>query len=352
MPSKLYNNATLAEQERKRKLGVEVEPQKPSPQAANRASYDDEPSADQLLREAHGSLDRANTLSSLMDTESLQGLEGKLAGLKRTPHGTARQITDALEAMTGPAALASFVPGPQQPIAAAIGGAGIGLSGLRKAIMPEPDESRGWGAAEAAMGLLPGLKSLKRLVRPAQAAEEALTGGASLASKELPYRMGEPTGVHNFPPPRAPEVPTPKSPWERPSFESPAKPAPSYTEPPPEPELSPGELFRQSQEQFGGIDPEVLATMPEGRAMQEISHSGAQAYMNSQYAKNHPIAREILGEAVNPANTDLPASWQKLLQQEPDAKLAKLSSAARKTRTSRARKVEPNPQQSFKFGTP
>ena len=91
-PSNLYNNKSLAAQEAKRKLSVEVE----EPTTPYVDPYADEPTADQLLKDAHGSLDRASALEAIYDTSGISSIEDRMAQLSATKdsRGTLRKVFD------------------------------------------------------------------------------------------------------------------------------------------------------------------------------------------------------------------------------------------------------------------
>lgn len=218
MPSPLYNNATLAEAEKRRRFTTTVLPSR-----ENATPFDDElpltlaPVQQDPLEAAQRYLARAPDLSGVAS------LPDQLAALSRPSHGVARQLTDALTQISQPAMLASLVPSPIQPVAAGITAGTLGLSGLRKLLMPEEDESRVGGAIEAGLGLLPGLGTLRKLhkarlasrqvdpeaavvretVKSARAFQQ---GGASRA--QAAQRAGWPLGKSRSAPSMPASVPT------------------------------------------------------------------------------------------------------------------------------------------------
>ena len=155
MPAPRYTNRDLARFQRK-PLGIRVEE---DPRATATPGFTDEPSADQLLAEARGSLGRADALGRENDTRSLLSIPGRLASLslRNERPSMLRQGTDVLDTaagVTGTAALPlAFTPG-MQPLAAGLGAAAgvLGLPGAaRRMIAPDEDESRLSGAAQAAL---------------------------------------------------------------------------------------------------------------------------------------------------------------------------------------------------------
>ena len=122
MPAPRYTNRDLARFQRK-PLGIRVEE---DPRATATPGFTDEPSADQLLAEARGSLGRADALGRENDTRSLLSIPGRLASLslRNERPSMLRQGTDVLDTaagVTGTAALPlAFTPG-MQPLAAGLG---------------------------------------------------------------------------------------------------------------------------------------------------------------------------------------------------------------------------------------
>ena len=155
MPAPRYTNRDLARFQRK-PLGIRVEE---DPRAVATPDFTDEPSADQLLAEARGSLGRADTLGRENDTRSLLSIPGRLASLSLRDQRPSllRQGTDVLDTAAGVTGLAALptalVPGAQ-PLAAGLAtlGGALGLPGAaRRMIAPDEDESRLGGAAQAAL---------------------------------------------------------------------------------------------------------------------------------------------------------------------------------------------------------
>ena len=158
MPAPRYTNRDLARFQRK-PLGIRVEE---DPRATTTPDFTDEPSADQLLAEARGSLGRADTLGRENDTRSLSSIPGRLASLsmKDQRPSLLRQGTDFLDSAAGVTGLAALptalVPGAQ-PLAAGLAtlGGALGLPGAaRRMIAPDEDESRLGGATQAALSTL------------------------------------------------------------------------------------------------------------------------------------------------------------------------------------------------------
>lgn len=140
---------------------------------------------DKLLAEAHGSLDRANALSSETDSGRLAKLPASLAALRRPDdtRGPVRKFTEPL-AQGGNAAMLAAIPAGVNPL---IGGAlltGGGLATvpdyLRKMIAPEGDEERP-GVVESGLtglALLPAAGSLRGLKEIANPTADLMAGRA------------------------------------------------------------------------------------------------------------------------------------------------------------------------------
>jgi len=107
----------------------------------------------------------------------LEGVKGIDALANRPKPSLGKEITEGLGWAALPLSLASLVPSPVQPFAAAATALTGGLSGARKMLAPEGDESRMGGAIEAGLNLVPGAMALRG--RP-----DAVVKGMSAASKQ------------------------------------------------------------------------------------------------------------------------------------------------------------------------
>ena len=187
MPSPLYNNATLAEAEKRRRFGVTIEAPLPSVRAEQEENARVEndmrggPFPWPPPREAEAALPQTRLgepdddtggidpleaakqyLAQAPDLSGVASLDDRATALSRPTRGFPRQITDALEQMATPLALGSLIPSPVQPAAVGLAAGAYGLAGLRKLLMPEADESRVGGALEAGLSALPAVGSLAR----------------------------------------------------------------------------------------------------------------------------------------------------------------------------------------------
>lgn len=197
---KTYTNRDVENASRKR-LGVTIEQPTAAtpadPDAARRAKFSRVPyleNADpnQLLREAHGSLDRANGLEQETDAQSLLSIPTRLNTLaieaeqaqKYSGQRALRAFLRPSTAAGSVAGTASILPTPLRPALFAASKALLAPDIIRRMVYPDKDESRGWAAAEGALlnsdKLLGGAKRLIGAIRApsraratAQAAQEA-----------------------------------------------------------------------------------------------------------------------------------------------------------------------------------
>ncbi len=311
MPSPVYNNKTLAEQERKRKFSIDVEkaPSKLSGGSRERS----EPSIDQLLAEARSTLGRADELEASRDadaaqqTENIANLEqdqpsvfdSAATKLGRLGRRIVRPIPAAAEGAAGVGMfLAPEVAIPSKILLGAMSGGRLASGGTER-LKEHPILS-----AMDVAGLGLGASGLRSALKPAAAAFNAERAGVSAGlqrearqgavgagrgpSTEVPYRAG--SGVSG-----------------RPSLEA--------------------------TTEFSGPS-------SEGRAFRELSTPGSLAYQESQFAKNNPLAQQILGrERVGgPAPAVVEAPVEKLAKASSKAKAKK---AGPKTASGNPQKSRP-----------
>lgn len=196
MPSPVYNNKTLAEQEARRKLGVTIAGIDQS--AVEPYAGEPGPSADELLSGAKNTLANAERFATENDTARLAALPESLAALKGAAdtRGTTRKITEGLSRAGGAIGLAGLPAAAVNPL---IGGTMMTAGGLatipdylRREFAPETDEppvgmmERGMAALAAAPAVSGGLGALRRAATAAKWGEAA----------EVPYDISRafPTG--------------------------------------------------------------------------------------------------------------------------------------------------------------
>lgn len=194
MPSKTYNNETLAAQERSRRLGISPESDKSAALAGLRAQRNQPPATgnryedmttDELLADAH----------RYMATPGFRGANKQTARSEdfTDPTRTAFQEMGRVGGRVGGLALgASIVPGPQQPVLGAVGTAGLGLQGLQQAWSPFEGGSRvtgEWVPDEESETELDALKTAALIAAPSMMRQTWRGGKAAVNAVrgKVPY---------------------------------------------------------------------------------------------------------------------------------------------------------------------
>lgn len=202
MADKVYTN-TDVEAAMKPRLGVKIE--NPNGSAYNPADMSEalagvpvepgRPSIAALLREAHGTLDRANQLESETDAANLLTIPDRLAALRSdfdatriaTPRQALRNLTEAGATAGNTAMLASLIPTPASGVLAGGGAIAAAPDALRQMIMPDPDESRLAGAFQGGLlALAPALQKVSKLRAASKAA--AAEAGALREARDVARR--------------------------------------------------------------------------------------------------------------------------------------------------------------------
>lgn len=301
MPTPVYNNKTLAEQERKRKFTIDVEQ---APQAAAPAISGEKPvDVDQLLADAKLTFGRSGRFLDSVDPETMHTrnvygedtaapaaapeqngflndtsssvMDSPMTRLARLGRQIVRPIPQAIEHTAG---VGSFLPGPVGAVSRGVLGVESGanlLAGGKERLSEHPIAS----ALDAA-GVLAGLSSLRGL--------KSLLGGAAevapnadladmLKGRALGYEGG--AGVR---PEGRPAVAAMQKLMATPSFAN-----------LPKSEVSMAKKAAPAVTEWEG------ERIPTYHAQDVLEQPGSQRYMEEQFNRNKPIADEVFGKNLD-----------------------------------------------------